>query len=74
MVLVVMLDYILTLKNISELIGMSIQMAVLVEMFGMKEKVIFICPKCGHRNRLYNRQDINFLKYKFKSILNEYKD
>jgi hypothetical protein len=34
----------------------------------------FICPKCGHRNRLINRQDVEDLKYKFRSIKNEYKE
>lgn len=32
----------------------------------------FICPKCGHRNRFLDRQDIEALKHKFKSIVDEY--
>lgn len=32
----------------------------------------FDCPKCGHRNRLYNRQELEELKYLFKSIVEEY--
>ncbi len=31
----------------------------------------FICPKCGHRNRLYDREEIEDLKDLFESIINE---
>jgi len=34
----------------------------------------FICPKCAHRNRLLNRQDIESFKYKFKAIKDEYNE
>jgi len=34
----------------------------------------FICPKCGHRNRFLNRQDIEKMKYKFKSVKDEHED
>lgn len=34
----------------------------------------FDCPACGHRNRLYDKPDIEALKYLFKSIKDEYKD
>lgn len=32
----------------------------------------FDCPKCGHRNRLYDRKDIEALKYQFKGIVDTY--
>lgn len=32
----------------------------------------FICPKCEHRNRLYNRPEIEELKYLFKNIIEEH--
>lgn len=34
----------------------------------------FICPACGHRNRLYDREEIQDLKYLFDSIIDEYGD
>ncbi|MBU1567757.1 MAG: hypothetical protein KJ630_19295 [Proteobacteria bacterium] len=34
----------------------------------------FECPKCGHRNRFLERQDIEAMKYSFKSIVDEHKD
>lgn len=34
----------------------------------------FICPKCGHRNRFLNRQDIEGMKFSFGSIKDEYED
>lgn len=34
----------------------------------------FVCPHCGQRNRLYNRQDIQDLKYHFKNIEDIYED
>lgn len=32
----------------------------------------FICPHCNHRNRLYERPEIEELKYLFKSIKDEH--
>jgi len=32
----------------------------------------FICPNCGHRNRLYNRKEIEKLRSLFKDIVDEY--
>jgi hypothetical protein len=32
----------------------------------------FICPHCGHRNRLYDRKDVKGLKHLFKSITKAY--
>jgi len=32
----------------------------------------FICPSCGHRNRLYNRPEIDVLKDLFKSKTDEH--
>lgn len=32
----------------------------------------FDCPNCGHRNRLYERKDIEALKYHFKGIVDSY--
>lgn len=32
----------------------------------------FICPNCGHRNRLYDRKKIEDLKYFFHNIKDEY--
>ena len=32
----------------------------------------FICPKCGHKNRLYDRPRIQDLKYSFGKIENQY--
>ncbi len=32
----------------------------------------FICPHCEHRNRLYDRKEIEDLKYLFNSILDEH--
>jgi hypothetical protein len=29
----------------------------------------FICPKCYHLNRLYNRKDVQKLKYSFKEVV-----
>lgn len=34
----------------------------------------FDCPICNHRNRLYNRPEIEKKKHLFGSIINEYKD
>jgi len=34
----------------------------------------FICPKCGHRNRLYDRPEIAALKLHFNSVKNEHED
>lgn len=34
----------------------------------------FICPTCGHRNRLYARPEIEALKRHFKSVENEHND
>lgn len=30
----------------------------------------FICPQCGHQNRLYDRPEIEDLKRLFKSVIN----
>lgn len=32
----------------------------------------FNCPHCGHRNRLYDRKEIQELKHLFKSTVEEY--
>lgn len=34
----------------------------------------FICPRCGRRNRLYDRPEIEKLKYQFRDIEDEYKE
>lgn len=34
----------------------------------------FYCPKCGHRNRTFNRTEVETLKGHFKSIVEEHKD
>lgn len=34
----------------------------------------FDCPKCGLRNRMYNREQYKKLKYLFKDVKDEYKD
>lgn len=34
----------------------------------------FICPACGHRNRLYTRPEIQDLKPAFGKIVDEYTD
>jgi hypothetical protein len=34
----------------------------------------FICIHCGYRNRLYNREYFEELKYSFKNKIDEYKD
>lgn len=32
----------------------------------------FICPSCGHKNRLYDRPEIEELKPLFKDVVDEY--
>lgn len=32
----------------------------------------FICPHCGHLNRLYDRPDFQALRFSFKNIQDEY--
>lgn len=32
----------------------------------------FDCPKCGLRNKLYDRKEIEALKYRFKNIVEEH--
>ncbi|KWU23367.1 hypothetical protein [Burkholderia cenocepacia] len=32
----------------------------------------FICPSCGHRNRLYDRKAVDGLRAHFKNIVNDY--
>ena len=34
----------------------------------------FICPECGHRNRLYDRPDIEALKRHFKDVKDVHED